>query len=64
MAHAFLELWAWRPGGGPYEGLPRDDREALERRNERISVTTRDGDVTAASFWPEARPFTIDLRLS
>jgi len=57
-----IELWAWRPGGGPYDGLPHDDTDALTRRQERIQVTTRDGDVTAPSFWREARPFTIDLR--
>jgi uncharacterized protein (DUF2126 family) len=57
-----VELWAWRPGGGPYSGLPRDDRDALERRQERVKVTMLDGDVSAPSFWREARPFTIDLR--
>ena len=57
-----IELWAWRPGGGPYAGVPLDDREALERRQERITVTTRDGEVSAPTFWREARPFTIDLR--
>jgi uncharacterized protein (DUF2126 family) len=57
-----IELWAWRPGGGPYDGLPRDDRDALARRQERIKITTRDGGVSATRFWREARPFTIDLR--
>jgi uncharacterized protein (DUF2126 family) len=57
-----IELWSWRPGGGAYTGLPRDDAEAIARRQERIIVTTRDGDVTAASRWRELRPFTIDLR--
>lgn len=57
-----IELWAWRPGGGPYTGLPADDTEALARRQERVTVTTREGDVEAPSFWREARPFTIDLR--
>ncbi len=57
-----IELWSWRPGGGPYEGLPRDDRDALDRRNERIKITSRDGDVSASSYWRETRPFTIDLR--
>jgi uncharacterized protein (DUF2126 family) len=57
-----IDLWAWRPGGGPYAGLPRDDREALERRQERIRVSTREGEVNAPCFWREARPFTIDLR--
>jgi len=57
-----IELWAWRPGGGPYEGLPTDDTDALSRRQERIRITTRDGDVTANGHWTETRPFTIDLR--
>jgi uncharacterized protein (DUF2126 family) len=57
-----IELWAWRPYGGPYRSLPPDDREALERRSERVKVTTREGDVTASAFWLESRPFTIDLR--
>jgi uncharacterized protein (DUF2126 family) len=58
-----IELWAWRPHGGPYVGLPQDDGEALTRRNERITITTRDGDdPDATSFLRETRPFTIDLR--
>jgi uncharacterized protein (DUF2126 family) len=57
-----IELWAWRPTGGPYDGLPVDDADALARRQERIRVTTRDGDAAASGHWPEARPFTIDLR--
>jgi uncharacterized protein (DUF2126 family) len=58
-----IELFAWQPGGGPYAALPADDREALERRQQRIRITTREGDgVSAAAFWREARPFTIDLR--
>ena len=57
-----IELWAWRPGGGPYPSLPRDDNDALDRRQERIKVTTHDAEVSAPSFWREARPFTIDLR--
>jgi uncharacterized protein (DUF2126 family) len=58
-----IELWSWRPGGGAYPGLPRDEAEAIERRQERIHIVTRDGDVTAASRWRQARPFTIDLRI-
>jgi uncharacterized protein (DUF2126 family) len=57
-----IELWAWRPGGGAYAGLPADEAEAVSRRQERISVTTRDGGVTAGAHWHEQRPFTIDLR--
>jgi uncharacterized protein (DUF2126 family) len=57
-----IELWSWRPGGGVYTGLPRDESEAIVRRQERIAVATRDGDVTAPAHWREQRPFTIDLR--
>jgi len=57
-----IELWAWRPGGGPYPGLPHDDNDALERRQERIHITTREGEVDAPCFWRESRPFTVDLR--
>lgn len=57
-----VELWAWRPAGGPYPGLPKDDIDALERRSERIVVATREGRVEASGHWIETRPFTIDLR--
>jgi len=57
-----IDLWSWRPGGGPYPGLPRDAAEAIARRQERIAVITRDGELTARTHWPEHRPFTIDLR--
>jgi uncharacterized protein (DUF2126 family) len=57
-----IDLWAWRPGGGPYAGLPTDDADAVARRQDRIAIVTRDGDVTASGHWPEARAFTIDLR--
>jgi uncharacterized protein (DUF2126 family) len=57
-----IELWAWRPSGGPYATLPHDDREALERRQERIRIVTRDAGTPAAGYWRESRPFTIDLR--
>lgn len=57
-----IELWAWRPYGGPYPGLPVDDADALARRQERITVVTRDGDTTAAGHWIARSPFTIDLR--
>jgi uncharacterized protein (DUF2126 family) len=57
-----IELWAWKPYGGPYDGLPRDASEALARRNERIAITNIDGAIDADGRWPETRPFTIDLR--
>jgi len=59
-----IELWAWRPNGGPYDGLPRDDADALARRQERIQIETRDGDIAATGHWAESRPFTVDLRRS
>ncbi len=57
-----IALWAWRPGGGPYTALPVDDGDALERRRERIEIETREGEVTAATYRQEVRPFTFDLR--
>ena len=57
-----IELWAWRPGGGPYPGLPTDDNDALARRQERIKIASSDGEVTATGHWSETRPFTVDLR--
>jgi uncharacterized protein (DUF2126 family) len=57
-----VALWAWRPGGGAYAGLPRDDADAVARRQERIEIATGPGEVTATGHWPEARPFTVDLR--
>jgi uncharacterized protein (DUF2126 family) len=58
-----IELWAWRRGGGPYPDLPRDESDALTRRQERISVTELAGEPRAHGHWRESRPFTIDLRL-
>lgn len=57
-----IELWAWRPSGGAYPGLPRDADDAFARRQERIRVTTHTDFLAASGHWPEARPFTIDLR--
>ena len=57
-----IELHAWRPGGGPYDGLPGDADEALARRNERIKITNLEGAIAAEGHWPETRPYTIDLR--
>ena len=53
-----------RPSGGPYAGLPGDEADALERRQERILVTTTTDEITATGHWTEMRPFTIDLRAS
>ncbi|MDQ3335033.1 MAG: transglutaminase family protein [Myxococcota bacterium] len=57
-----IELYSWKPGGGAYPGLPADDTDAFTRRQDRIKITTRDGDVMATGHWREARAFTIDLR--
>ena len=57
-----IELWASRPGGEAYRDAPRDATEALARRQERISVTSRDGGVEASRGWRETYPLTIDLR--
>lgn len=57
-----IELWAWRPEGGPYAGLPADETDALARRQERIRVTTHADELNVAGHWTESRPFTIDLR--
>lgn len=59
-----VELWAWRPSGGPYSGLPHDEAEARERRQERIIIATSSGEIAATGHWTETRPFTIDLRAS
>ncbi|HEV7556439.1 MAG TPA: transglutaminase family protein, partial [Kofleriaceae bacterium] len=59
-----IELWASRPDGSVYAGLPADDHEALDRRAERISIATHLGAIVAFGHWPEIRPYTIDLRRS
>ncbi len=57
-----IELHAWRPVGGAYDGLPATADEALLRRNERIRILTRAGEATAGSTWSATSPFTLDLR--
>jgi uncharacterized protein (DUF2126 family) len=58
-----VELWGWRPEGGPYPGLPHDATEAMARRNERVRIATRDGgEVEAAASWPAVRGYTLDTR--
>ena len=56
-----IELHAWKPDGGAYDGLPDTADEALRRRNERVRVTNLDR-IDATGHWPETRPYTIDLR--
>ena len=57
-----IELHAWQPDRGPYPGLPTDETDAFARRQDRIRITTRDGDVATTGHWPQPRPFTVDLR--
>lgn len=54
------ELYAWKPGGGPYQGLPSDDTQARRRRDARVVVTT----TTPGECRPsQATGFALDLRL-
>jgi uncharacterized protein (DUF2126 family) len=55
-----VSLYAWRPGGGPYEGLPADAKEAERRCQERIRVDTC-GDAPAQSA-PFLGNWVLDLR--
>lgn len=57
-----IEIHAWRPGGGAYDGLPLTADEALLRRNERIRILTRAGEAAAPATWSATSPFTLDLR--
>lgn len=58
-----IELWAWRPAGGAYDGLPVDATDAARRRHERVVIATRDGEaIEAHGHWPWARGLTVDLR--
>jgi uncharacterized protein (DUF2126 family) len=34
-----IEVYAWKPGGGPYQGLPAADIEARARRDARVIVS-------------------------
>lgn len=38
----FVEIHDWKPGGGAYDGLPRDEIEAAARRLERIVIGNAD----------------------
>ncbi|HEY4177256.1 MAG TPA: transglutaminase family protein [Kofleriaceae bacterium] len=57
-----IELFAWKPDNGPYDGLPTDDAEALARRQNRIRIHTGEAPVTAQGHWSQRQPFTVDLR--
>ena len=57
-----VELWGWRPSGGPYDGLPTDADVAATRRAERIAITTEAGGLPETPWWPQPQPYTVDLR--
>ena len=67
-----IDLHGWIPGGGVYDGLPRDEKEAARRRAERVVVREetlvepRPGSTTPTSASPvPLHPhglFTVDLR--
>ncbi len=56
-----IELHAWRPGGGPYDGLPADRADADRRRAERAIITPLAGGLA----WPRrivTATDTVDAR--
>jgi uncharacterized protein (DUF2126 family) len=60
-----LILHDWRPGDSPYDGLPKDEEDARQRRAERFVVKPLDiGYMTAAKPAPAEAltPYSIDLR--
>jgi uncharacterized protein (DUF2126 family) len=61
--HQQLTIHGWRPGGGPYTGLPVDAAEATARRVERIRVETRSGPLPRPhGAHARTGAYTIDLR--
>ena len=59
-----IELWAWRPERRPVRRRCRTTTtEALARRQERIRITTHDGnDLEVSGAWPDPRSYTLDTR--
>ncbi len=54
-----VELYAWKPGGGPYPGLPGDDAEARARRDARVIVRQ----IEASALKPSrVKGLAMDLR--
>ncbi len=59
-----LELHEWHPAGLPYNGLPKDEAEAANRRRERLSVVAMADMPPAQPDAPKSArtPWCIDLR--
>ncbi len=60
-----LTLHAWAPGGGAYDGLPRDLAEAARRRDARVVVDAAPAGAIDALRAPTpgaTTPLTLDLR--
>jgi len=57
-----LSWYAWRPGGGAYEGLPTDADEAARRRAERLVVTPVDPAPDADAAPQQLTAWTLDVR--
>jgi uncharacterized protein (DUF2126 family) len=53
------ELYSWKPGGGPYQGLPADASEARARRTARVVVTKTEPSESRPS---KATGLALDLR--
>jgi uncharacterized protein (DUF2126 family) len=54
-----IEIYAWKPGGGPYQGLPASPAEARARREERVIVSKAQPTQCRAS---SASGLALDLR--
>ncbi len=57
-----MAWYAWRPGGGAYDGLPGDDAEADARRRERLIVTPSAAATVATTTPAAPATWTLDVR--
>lgn len=59
-----LELHEWRPDGQAYEGLPRDEADAAQRRAERVKLSAVEFPLGGFSPPPQGAlsPWCLDLR--
>jgi uncharacterized protein (DUF2126 family) len=57
-----LAWYAWRPGGGAYDGLPTDAAEAERRRHERLVVTAVEPAADADDAPQQLTTWTLDVR--